>query len=71
MADCYPERLAERYKISELKESPEELLEEIGRKRGCLVSGGVVDLARAADLFLNELRGGKLGKISFEKPEGV
>ena len=71
MADCYPERLSERYKISELKESPEELLEEIGRKRGCLVSGGVVDLARAADLFLNELRGGKLGKISFEKPEGA
>jgi len=45
------------------------LLESVGRKRGALRSGGHVDLDRAADIFLRELRGGKIGAISFESPE--
>lgn len=44
------------------------LLEAIGRKRGALRSGGHVDLERAADAFIRELRAGKLGRISFEAP---
>ena len=44
------------------------LLEAIGRKRGALRSGGHVDLDRAADLFLRELRSGRIGAISFEAP---
>jgi len=45
------------------------LLEAIGRRRGALRSGGRVDLDRAADLFLRDLRGGRIGAISFEGPE--
>jgi len=45
------------------------LLEAIGRRRGALRSGGRVDLDRAADLFLRELRAGRIGAISFERPE--
>jgi len=45
------------------------LLEAIGRKRGALRAGGRVDLERAADVLLRELRGGKLGRISFETPD--
>jgi ribosome biogenesis GTPase A len=45
------------------------LLEAVGRKRGALRSGGHVDLDRAADLLLRDLRGGKISRISFEKPE--
>lgn len=45
------------------------LLEAIGRTRGALRSGGHVDLDRAADLFLRDLRGGKIGAISFEHPD--
>ena len=48
---------------------PYELLEYIGRKRGMLISGGEVDTLRAATMLFDELRGGKLGKISFERPE--
>lgn len=44
------------------------LLEAVGRRRGALRAGGRVDLERAADLFLRELRSGKLGRISFETP---
>ncbi|MEZ4283029.1 MAG: ribosome biogenesis GTPase YlqF [Myxococcota bacterium] len=45
------------------------LLEAVGRRRGALRSGGHVDLERAADLFLRDLRAGKIGGISFETPD--
>lgn len=65
----YPELLRSRYKLGELPESPYDLIEAIGRYLGCLVSGGTVDLHRAAEAFLRELRAGKIGRISFEEPE--
>ena len=68
MAERYPQRLTERYKLPQIPESPTITLQEIGRRRGCLVSGGEVDLHRASDLFLRELRGGMMGRISLEKP---
>lgn len=45
------------------------LLESIGRRRGALRAGGHIDLDRTADLFLRDLRGGKIGPISFERPD--
>ena len=45
-----------------------ELLNAIGRKRGMLVSGGEVHTERAAITVLDEFRGGKLGRITLEKP---
>jgi ribosome biogenesis GTPase A len=68
MARRYPQAMRERYRFDELPPSPAEILEEIGRRRGCLVSGGEVDPHRAAELFLRELRGGLLGRISLEAP---
>ena len=69
LAADYPERLAERYKIKDYADlQPFEVLELIGRKRGMLVSGGEVDTLRASQMLLDELRGGKLGKITFEQP---
>ena len=66
----YPARLTERYKVTDFAELPPyALLELIGRKRGMLISGGEVDTLRAAQMLLDELRGGKLGKITFERPE--
>ncbi len=65
----YPEKLAERYKLKDFSLlEGYELLEMIGRKRGMLISGGEVDTLRAATTLFDELRGGKLGKISFERP---
>jgi ribosome biogenesis GTPase A len=45
------------------------LLEAVGRKRGALRAGGHVDLDRAADILLRDLRAGKIGAISFERPD--
>ncbi len=67
LAETYPAMLGERYKLEELKVEPVALLEQLGRNRGCLVSGGEVDIHRAAELLLRELRGGKLGRISLER----
>ena len=69
LAADYPDRLAERYKLTETAGLQGwELLEAVGRKRGMLISGGEVNTERAAVMLLDELRGGKLGRISFEKP---
>ena len=65
----YREPLSSRYQIATLPESATALLEQIGLRLGCLISGGEVDLHRAAEAFLRELRAGKLGRVSFEEPE--
>ncbi len=45
------------------------LLSEIGRRRGCLLPGGTIDLEKASEIFLHEFRSGKMGRFSLEKPE--
>lgn len=69
MGELYPERLKERYKLTEeLPTDSYELLELIGRKRGCLVKGGMVDIEKAQRIVLTDFRGGKLGSISLDAP---
>ena len=43
-----------------------EILELIGKKRGCMIKGGEIDLERAGRLVLGDFRTGKLGKICLE-----
>ena len=70
MKKDYPDRLTERYKITDFEDKePYEILEMIGRKRGMLISGGEVNTERAAITVLDEFRSGKLGRISIEKPQ--
>ncbi|MBR6004707.1 MAG: ribosome biogenesis GTPase YlqF [Clostridia bacterium] len=67
MQQNYPDRLAERYKISDFENlEPYELLELIARKRGMLISKGEADTLRASVMLLDEYRGGKLGRITLE-----
>ena len=44
-----------------------DILEKIGRKRGCLISGGNVDMSRAAKIFLDDIKNGKIGLLILEK----
>lgn len=65
----YPERLQERFKFkTEPPETAAELMEAIGRKRGCLLRGGVIDYEKVQRIVLNEFRGGKLGVVSLDAP---
>ena len=46
-------------------------MEEIGRKRGALRAGGRIDLHKASEILLDELRSGTLGKVTLELPEMI
>lgn len=77
LANRYLPMLNERFGVevephSELEaEQVIDIMEQIGRKRGCLVSGGRVDLEKTSGIILRELRAGKLGKLSLETPEDL
>src|SRR5690606_20249619 len=70
LQERYPAALAARYGVAVGGREPLALLEDIGRRRGCLVRGGV-ELTRAAEVVLNDLRTGKLGRISLETPADI
>ena len=70
-----PETIVNRYKLT-LPEPEEEidflgytLLEQAGKKRGFMMRGGEIDTERMARVFLDEYRGGVLGRITLETPE--
>lgn len=64
----YPAMLAERYGLDELPEDSNILLSAIGKHRGCLMSGGAIDLEKARNIVLNEFRSGKLGRVTLDLP---
>ena len=65
----YPQALLERYRteVSE-EDSGYDLLVKAGRKRGFVLRGGEIDTERMARIFLDEFRGGKLGRFTLEEP---
>lgn len=63
----YPELVKTRYKIA----GEGDILTEIAKARGMLISGGEPDTERAAAALLDEFRGGKLGKITLERPPEI
>ncbi len=66
---CYPELLKKRYNLIELDDDPYVVIEQIGKNRGCMLKGGIIDTERVHKLFMNELRAMKIGAMSYEKPE--
>lgn len=71
LLSLYPETFCARYKLDYewvCQLDAYDLLEEIGRKRGFLMPGGVVNLERTALTVLDEFRSVKIGRISLESP---
>lgn len=69
LAIVYPAELMGRYKLEEIEDRKGfDLLQEAGKKRGCLIAGGEVDLNRISAIVLDEFRGGRIGKITLESP---
>lgn len=79
LIENYLNLLCERYKIEETyvkeqlenEERPEneniyEIFLEIGRKRGCIISGGNIDEEKTARIILDEFKNGKIGRITLE-----
>ncbi len=70
LRSLYPEAISERYGISPAgDENGFELLEQAAKRRGFLVSKGEYDIERMANTLLDEYHGGKLGRLSLERPE--
>ena len=67
----HPDILRQRYQLTDLPANGTEVLEAIGRRRGCLGSGGHVDFERTGTLLINEYRNGKLGRLTLETPDQV
>ncbi len=67
MLERYPENLKKQYQFKNLPEAPLDALEHIARRRGCMQRGGA-DFQRVGELFVRELRAGKIGRISLERP---
>ncbi|MBL0388876.1 ribosome biogenesis GTPase YlqF [Tumebacillus sp. ITR2] len=68
MNELYKGVLESRYNLESLPEDPREAIEAIGRKRGFLRQGNVVDLEATWKLLIREFRGGQFGRISLENP---
>ncbi|MBP2240108.1 ribosome biogenesis GTPase A [Cytobacillus eiseniae] len=64
----YPDRLTERYKLEVIPEDIVELFDEIGKLRGCLISGGGIDYDKVTDLIIRDFRSEKFGSITLEYP---
>lgn len=65
----YPALLAARYKLDATGLDGPGLVEAVGRRRGCLVKGGGLDLEKAAQILLQDYRDGALGRVSLETPQ--
>ena len=66
--DWYKAMFKDRYALDEEIETMQdfEILDMVGRKRGALLKGDVVDVHKAARILIEDYRTGKIGKISLE-----
>ena len=65
----YPEILKERYKLTSLDDDYIEAFDTIGRARGCLGKGGIVDDDKVCDIVLSDIKSGLIKGITFDRYE--
>lgn len=66
----YPASLIRNYNLKDPGNTPHGLFEQVAMSRGCIGAGAKTDIRRTAQLVLKDLRGGKLGRMSLEWPDG-
>ena len=71
LRELYPAELCARFKITEKDDWQDmtdlQLLTLIGKKRGCLIPGGIVDTERVSNLLIDEFRAAKIGRMTLDK----
>ena len=65
--ELYPERLEDRYGISELDDDLTETYDMIAKKRGALSRGGVADYDKVSNIIIRDLKNGYFGNITFDR----
>ena len=64
LMSVYPGLIAKRY---EVEEEPLDLLENIAKRKGCLLKDGSIDFNKATDLILKDIRSDALGRVTWER----
>ncbi len=67
MLQRYPQVVSDYFNVPQLSDIAVEALEQVAKRRGC-AKGRSVDWNRVGELFVRELRAGKMGPVSFEEP---
>ena len=71
LRDMYPKELSTRFKLTDgdcwQDLTDAQLITLIGKKRGCLIPGGIVDNERVSNLLIDEFRAGKIGKMTIDR----
>ena len=65
--ELYPEKLEERYGITELDEDYIETYDMIAARRGALSRGGVADYEKVSNIIVRDLKNGYFGNITFDR----
>ena len=65
--ELYPEKLEERYGITELDEDYIECYDIIAARRGALTRGGVADYDKVSNIIVRDLKNGYFGDITFDR----
>lgn len=69
LAERYQNRLKERYNVETFeRDFVIDVYDSIGKRRGCIVSGGEIDYEKVSDLICKDVIEGHLGRLSFERP---
>ena len=68
LKNTYPNKLKERYNVELAEKETMDIINEIAKKRGAIISGGNINMQKVSDIILNEFRSGKLGRITIELP---
>ncbi|MDD5888593.1 MAG: ribosome biogenesis GTPase YlqF [bacterium] len=67
MYELYPEKLEERYGITELDDDLVEAYDVIAKKRGALGRGGIADYEKVSNIIVKDLKNGYFGNITFDR----
>ncbi len=62
----YPKLLLDKYKIDNIDDY-DTVFDNIGKRRGCIEKGGIVNLDKVYTIIMNDLKEGKIGKITFDR----
>ena len=65
----YPNILKERYNLDALDEDIVLSIEEIGKKRGCLIKGGDIDYDKVVSLIIGDVKNGYIKGVLFDRIE--
>ena len=59
--------LKEKYKLSLLDFDMIKIFNEIGKRRGCLLKGNIIDYDKVYSIIMNDLKEGKIGKVTLDR----